>query len=157
MVSAAETALAVECVGRRLNMAARAARQVLDAHLARVGMTSAGFVALMVLRHRSPLIQRQMAQWLGIEGPTLTRQLERLEREGLIARRPLASDRRATVVELTPAGLERLGELESIVGEAALEVTARLTSTQLEQLNELLDRIATPRHWMGPTSTQVTH
>jgi MarR family transcriptional regulator for hemolysin len=145
MASAAETALAVECVGRRLNMAARAARQVLDAHLARVGMTSAGFIVLMALRHHSPVIQRRLAEWLGIEGPTLTRQLEKLEREGLISRQQVASDRRASLVALTPAGQERLSQLDPIIGEAALEVTARLTTLQLHQLNDLLDQLVTPR------------
>src|SRR5437762_2510208 len=147
MATAAETALAVECVGRKLNMAARAARQVLDAHLARVGMTAACFFVLTVLRYRGPLIQRQLAQWLDIEGPTLTRQLERLEREGLITRQTVASDRRASLVELTPAGRERLSQLDRIVGEAALEVTARLDRAQLEQLSGLLDQVAGPRPW----------
>lgn len=152
MASAAEAALAVDCVGRRLNMAARAARQVLDAHLARVGMTSSGFIVLMALRHHSPLIQRKLAEWLGIEGPTLTRQLEKLEREGLISRQQVASDRRASLVELTPAGKERLSQLDVIAGEAALEATGRLTTAQLHQLNDLLDQIAEPRPWGAPST-----
>ena len=152
MASAAETALAVDCVGRRLNMAARAARQVLDAHLARVGMTSASFIVLTALRHHGPAIQRQLAAWLGIEGPTLTRQLEKLERDGLIARQSVASDRRASLVELTAAGRERLNQLDAVVGEAALEVTARLTPAQLEQLNALLDQLANPRPGSAPTT-----
>jgi|GEM_PF-1260767 len=152
MASPAETALAVDCVGRRLNIAARAARQVLDAHLARVGMTSASFIVLTVLRHHGPAIQRQLATWLGIEGPTLTRQLEKLERDGLIARQSVATDRRASLVELTVAGRERLEQLDVVAGEAALEVTARLTLAQLEQLNTLLEQLAGPRFESAPTA-----
>lgn len=143
--SAAETALAVDCVGRRLNMAARAARQVLEVHLAHVGMTFAGSIALMALRYRGPLIQRQLAQWLDIEGPTLSRQLARLEREGLVTRQSMPADRRATLVALTPAGLERVAQLEPLVADAACEVTAPLTAAQLEQLGALLDQLAGPR------------
>jgi MarR family transcriptional regulator, transcriptional regulator for hemolysin len=143
--SAAETALAVDCVGRRLNVAARAARQVLEMHLARVGTTFAGYIALMALRYRGPLIQRQLADWLDIEGPTLSRRLERLEREGLITRKAMASDRRATLVELTPAGRERVELLEPIVADAACEVAAPLSTAQLEQLGALLDQLAGPR------------
>jgi MarR family transcriptional regulator for hemolysin len=149
MASPAETALAIECVGRRLNMAARSARQVLDAHLARVGMTSSGFIVLMALRHHSPLIQRRLAEWLGIEGPTLTRQLEKLERDGLISRQQVASDRRASLVSLTAAGQERLTQLEPVVGAAALEVTANFTTAQLHQLSDLLDQIAAPKRVTG--------
>jgi MarR family transcriptional regulator for hemolysin len=149
VASAAETALAVDCVGRRLNLAARASRQVLDAHLAPEGMTSSGFLVLMVLRHHGPLIQRALAEWLGIEGPTLTRQLEKLQRKRLVSRQPDGADRRASLVELTPTGRERPGQIEAIVGNASLEVTARLTATQVQQLSNLLDLLAGSRPMAG--------
>jgi MarR family transcriptional regulator for hemolysin len=135
------TSLTVDCVGRKLTLAARTARHVLEAHLAGAGITYAGYVALNSLRRRQPLMQRQLAQLLDVEGPTLTRQLERLERQGLVTRRRVASDRRVTLVELTAAGLKTVEELQEVVAEAADEVAADLTGEQVEQLSALLDRI----------------
>jgi MarR family transcriptional regulator for hemolysin len=114
---------------------------VLEAHLARAGMTYAGYVALSALHRQPPVMQRQLAQWLDVEGPTLTRQLERLERQGLVARQRVASDRRVTLVELTPAGRETFERLQGLVAGAAEEVAAGLTTEQLQQLADLLDRI----------------
>ena len=48
--------------------------------------------------------QLDLARSLGIEGPTLTRHLDNLERNGLVSRRRSESDRRAFQVELTDAG-----------------------------------------------------
>lgn len=140
--SAGDMALAVDCVGRRLNMAARAARQVLEARLARAEMTFAGYLTLAELSRRGPVIQRQLARHLAIEGPTLTRQLERLERDGLVTRRRVFSDRRMAMVELTQAGETLLQRLQVIVADAAGELTDGLSAAQIEQLSALLDHFA---------------
>lgn len=136
-----ETLLAIDCVGRKLNWAARSARQVLDRHLAAHGSTFSGYVTLSALRWRGPVIQRGLARVLGVEGPTLTRQLDRLEAEGLIARGPAGDDRRAVRVELTAAGAARLEELGKPLADAAREVSSRLDAEDLRQLDRILDLI----------------
>ncbi|HEX4216609.1 MAG TPA: MarR family transcriptional regulator [Candidatus Dormibacteraeota bacterium] len=135
------TLLAVDCVGRKLNWAARSARQVLDRHLAARGTTFSGYITLSALRWKGPLIQRRLARVLGVEGPTLTRQLDRLEAEGLIARTPAGDDRRAVRVELTEAGAVRLEELREPLADAAREVSTGLTVDDLRQLDRILDLI----------------
>lgn len=135
------TLLAIDCVGRKLNWAARSARQVLDRHLAARGTTFSGYITLSALRWKGPLIQRGLARVLGVEGPTLTRQLDRLEAEGLIARIPAGDDRRAVRVELTRAGAIRLEDLREPLAAAAREVSARLDLNDLRQLDRILDLI----------------
>lgn len=58
--------------------------------------------------------QREIADTVGIEGPTLVRQLHALESQKLIERIPLESDRRAKGIRLTPEGLTVLEELEQV-------------------------------------------
>jgi DNA-binding MarR family transcriptional regulator len=135
-------ALVVDCVGRRLSLGARAARQVLEAHLAGVGMTYAGFAVLAALRQQQPMMQRELAHWLDVEAPTLTRQLERLERQRLVARRHVDSDRRVTLVELTSAGRATIDRLQPIVARAAQQVAADLSPGEVQRLSELLGRLA---------------
>ncbi|MCV7079548.1 MarR family winged helix-turn-helix transcriptional regulator [Mycobacterium szulgai] len=137
----AETAFVVDCFGRRLTLAARNARQTLDSHLARAGTTYAGWSVLATLHQQGPLMQRELAQRLDIEGPTLTRQLERLERQGLVTRRRVDSDRRVALVELTPSGQAMVSQLQEVVAVAAKEVGAGLTTEQLQELGSLLDLI----------------
>ncbi|MCV7079549.1 MarR family winged helix-turn-helix transcriptional regulator [Mycobacterium szulgai] len=139
------SAAAIDCLGRRLTLAARNARQILDSHLARAGTTYAGWSVLATLHQQGPLMQRELAQRLDIEGPTLTRQLERLERQGVVARRRVDSDRRVALVELTPSGQTMVSQLQEVVAVAAKEVGSGLTTEQLQQLGALLDQVTARR------------
>jgi DNA-binding MarR family transcriptional regulator len=51
-----------------------------------------------------PLTVSRLAAAAGVRPTTLTSLLDRLEGRGLLVRRPSRDDRRALVVELTPAG-----------------------------------------------------
>jgi MarR family transcriptional regulator for hemolysin len=61
--------------------------------------------------------QRELAESMGVETPTMTRQLEHMERLGLIARRPVRGDRRAKRVELTDEGRAALERMDGLAAE----------------------------------------
>jgi MarR family transcriptional regulator, transcriptional regulator for hemolysin len=70
------------------------------------------------------LLQKDLARLMAIEAPTLVRLLDRLERAGLVDRRPDAYDRRGKTVHLTPAAhdvLETFHAVASSVGHRLLE------------------------------------
>lgn len=48
------------------------------------------------------LVQRELAERIGIEGPTLVRLLDAMERDGWVIRVPSPNDRRQKVVKVTP-------------------------------------------------------
>jgi DNA-binding MarR family transcriptional regulator len=80
----------------------------------------------------------RLRELLGWEKSTLTRQIDRMERRGLVIRERCESDRRGSVVAVTEAGRE------AIAREAPRHVRAvreyfvdRLTSSQLESLYEI--------------------
>jgi MarR family transcriptional regulator for hemolysin len=73
-------------LGRQLHFAAKAARGYLEQRLAAVGAGFAVWTALFALEAEGPLIQRELAEILNVEGPTLTRHLARMEAAGLIER-----------------------------------------------------------------------
>ena len=49
-----------------------------------------------------------LADLLGVDAPTVTRKVQQLEHEGYVARHPDPDDRRATRIELSPAGRRTL-------------------------------------------------
>jgi DNA-binding MarR family transcriptional regulator len=52
-----------------------------------------------------------LAELLGVDAPTVTRKVQQLERDGMVARHTDPNDRRATRIKLTPTGrrtLERI-------------------------------------------------
>jgi MarR family transcriptional regulator for hemolysin len=62
--------------------------------------------------------QTQLAERMGIEQPTLGRVLRELEADGLIARRAPSGDRRARVINLTPASkplMQKINRIQNTV------------------------------------------
>lgn len=91
-------------LGRLLSMAARLVEQDWNNWLASRGITHAGLLALHVLR-TGPHTQRELAAASMVEEQTMSRVLDRLEREGHVTRDRDPADRRRLVVRPTQAGL----------------------------------------------------
>ncbi len=84
-----------------------------------------------------------LAAHLGLTARTITTAVDALERDGLLARRPAPGDRRATLVELTPAGRDHIEEWQAFQRQLSEEVVAPLTPAERRQLVKLLERIRT--------------
>ncbi len=97
------------------------------------GMTFAQRRVLRQLRDgaRSP---GAVAESLGIAAPTLTRQLARLERQGLIERSIDAGDRRRVIVALTAAGRRALADHRVFAGTALAAAAGELDAAERELL-----------------------
>ncbi|MBB5518029.1 MarR family winged helix-turn-helix transcriptional regulator [Amphiplicatus metriothermophilus] len=91
------------CLCFNLRKAARAATRALDAALKPVGLTATQFSALAVLRAMDEASVSRLAEAMGADRTTLTRNLAVMERDGLIAYRP-SRDRRERRVALTARG-----------------------------------------------------
>jgi DNA-binding MarR family transcriptional regulator len=105
----AETLLnAEDCNCSAVRSAARHITQLYDRCLAPVGLRTTQYAILMRLERKGPLTMNALASDLVMDRSTLARNVQPLERDGLIAIETSASDRRAKVVRLTDAGQERL-------------------------------------------------
>jgi DNA-binding MarR family transcriptional regulator len=71
--------------------------------------------------------------------------LDELERDGLIARKPDPSDRRARTVDLTPAGRARHTAAQADVRAMEDEFLGDLSATDRERLRRVLSRLAPER------------
>jgi MarR family transcriptional regulator for hemolysin len=93
--------------GFRIARIARRLRQAVDGELGAYGLTEATWRPLAYVgRLGEGVRQRELAAALGIEGPSLVRLLDNLERRGLIERREQAGDRRVRGIYLTDPGRE---------------------------------------------------
>src|SRR5712671_341942 len=99
----------------RVARIARRLRQTVDSELGAFGLTEATWRPLAYVRRLGEGVrQKELAVALGIEGPSLVRLLDNLERRGLIERREDGTDRRARGIHLTPEGLELAGRVAKI-------------------------------------------
>jgi DNA-binding MarR family transcriptional regulator len=126
-----------------LDHLARLMRVRSESELEPLGLRPRHLVALTVLRATGGVAgQQELAAALRIDRTNLVGLLNELETEGLILRRRASEDRRRHIVELTPAGSERLSAAEAAIGAAEDEVLGALTERQREQLFELLRKAA---------------
>ena len=117
---------------------ARRLRQAVDAELQTFGLTDATWRPLAYVgRLGGGVRQKELATALGIEGPSLVRLLDNLERRGLIERREDENDRRARGIHLTRAGRD----LAVRVAKVGTEIQARLLSTVPPQDLETCQRV----------------
>ena len=91
-------------IGRRLALTAKTVGSAFNSALAGQGGSVPTWLILSALKNGQWSTQLDLARSLAIEGPTLTRHLDNLERAGLVRRVASESDRRAMRVEITEAG-----------------------------------------------------
>jgi MarR family transcriptional regulator, 2-MHQ and catechol-resistance regulon repressor len=84
------------------------ASRAVEAHsmrsIARFQMGTTDFGVLEALLHKGPLTVKQLRQKVLLTSGSMTTAVDRLEARGLVARHDDATDRRARIIRLTPAG-----------------------------------------------------
>ena len=99
--------------GRLLSMAARLVEHAWSETLEQRGLTHAGLVALHLL-DGGARSQTELAREARVQTQTMSRTLERLEREGYVARTRAEEDARRQVVTRTDAGAAVWREAQSL-------------------------------------------
>ncbi|MBA2316672.1 MAG: MarR family transcriptional regulator [Euzebyales bacterium] len=127
--------------GVLLVRAAKAHRTVVAQHLAPVGLHVGQDLLLLELSRAEGMSQRQLADRLGVEQPTVGIALRRLEAAGFVQRRPAPDDARVRLVALTEQGRQTLQTIHSAWTAAEGLLTDRLTAKELGQLRRLLTAV----------------
>ncbi|MFV3368333.1 MULTISPECIES: transcriptional regulator SlyA [Pseudomonas] len=128
--------------GTQLAQASRAWRAELDRRLSHLGLSQARWLVLLHLaRHSAAPTQRELAQSVGVEGPTLARLLDGLEAQGLVRRQAVAEDRRAKRIALTPKADVLITDIENIAAAVRNEVLAGITEEEIALCQKTLSRI----------------
>ena len=96
-------------------------------------------MVLLQLWQQDGLTQKELAEQLSVEAPTVTRMLQRMQRCQLIERRPDPEDRRVSRVYLT----QRSTELEPAVQESWTKLEERLLADISPEERVLLHRLLT--------------
>ena len=109
------------------------------------GVTASQYAALVTLSKRGELTLGELAGAEGVAPPSMTRIAARLERAGLVQRRPDPLDRRVALVAVSPRGAELLNEARTrreVYLTACLEAMAPEEVAVLARAAELMSRLA---------------
>jgi DNA-binding MarR family transcriptional regulator len=140
-------------LGRKLYLAHRAVHGELDARLSEQGASLWHWVLLREASFAGGASQRELAERMGIEPPTLVGQLDKFVDEGYVERRRDDDDRRVIRIWLTPAGKRRLTELHKVARAFDAELQSLFSERELETLNKTLTR--TQEHFGAPRGEEA--
>ena len=129
-----------ETIGQVLHETARVWRHKLDQRLQPLGLSQAKWRTIAHLT-RGHLTQRDLAERLSIEEPTLARLLTRLESEGWIKRENARHDRRCKTVHLQRKSSQLLEEIEDTARDLRHELLETISPRDLQTCLRVLIEI----------------
>ncbi len=97
---------------------------------------------ILSICHAPGISQDQLARRICINRSNVTRQLTYLEEHGYVERRQSESDRRVLLVYPTQRALDILPTVKAVVREWNEFITEGFSADELEQLEDMLERIA---------------
>ncbi|MBP1882794.1 MarR family winged helix-turn-helix transcriptional regulator [Sinorhizobium mexicanum] len=125
-----------------LAMVNRKLRAVFDARVKERGLTLPRARALFMLAKKDGINQRELAEELEIETPTIVRLLDGMEKQGFIERRVEPSDRRAKQIHMTDFGRSVARDIQNLASEIREDVLEGLKPQEIAVALKVVSTIA---------------
>ncbi len=131
-----------DCIYFLTTRLSRELKKQFDEYLSEIDLTASGWcVLLCVIENNERITQREIADILCLETPTVTRILDNLQKNGFVERIPHPDDRRCFIIKLTKKGKDIKEKLYSY-GECFMKgVSSLLSKDELEKFKENLNNI----------------
>jgi DNA-binding MarR family transcriptional regulator len=97
---------------------------------------------LTALADGAGLPMGDLANIVLVEGPTLTKIVDRMVTSSLVYRSPDSKDRRRILIFVTPSGRETYERVQGIAADQQSRLLERLQGPQYEQLKSLLESLS---------------
>jgi DNA-binding MarR family transcriptional regulator len=140
------------CTNFKVRHLARLLSRQYDAELAPTGLKITQYSLLKHVLDLGPLAPGELAQRMGMDPSTLTRNLKPLAASGWLAQ-TLGRDARSRLVAITPEGRAKLATAKGHWKAAQGAINARLGPQRVAALHELLDACSTLLQASGPAAS----
>jgi DNA-binding MarR family transcriptional regulator len=121
-----------------LHRAAQGMRGAAEKECERHGIQLRDYIVLSALRLEANLTQLELGKALALDKTTLTFQLDRLEKRGLVVRRADPTDRRSRFPDSTAAGRAVQSKVEVALSDAQRTLLSRFPSQEQRALRLML-------------------
>lgn len=129
-------------IGLIIKIASKSIEKTLDVELRkRCGLSSGQWKVIGALALRNGLSQKDLAEMVFVEGPTLVPILDRMEKDGLVQRRVDKQDRRNNLVFLTKKSELLIDSIIDCVLHVRKVITKDIPAEQLEVTKNVLRKI----------------
>jgi MarR family transcriptional regulator for hemolysin len=125
-----------------LHNTSRAWKQAIDSRLKDLGVSQAAWMTIaMVAKAATPPSQKQLADLLGVEGPTIVAMVDRLVASNLVLRVASPHDRRVKLIELTDPGRAMYAQVKTRADELRTDLLAGVDPQALLSAASLLEQL----------------
>jgi DNA-binding MarR family transcriptional regulator len=134
-----------EAVPSLLDVMARASRALktsMQVAIERHGVHAGQNFILERLWERDGQTPGEIAEAIGVEGPTVVRALQRMAAAGIVVRKKHPTDGRQIAIHLTPAGARLRTHLPRELRQVEEQALAEFSNAERTQLRELLERLS---------------
>lgn len=126
--------------------AAHAAETQVETRLSEIGLSLPKFLALKALADAGESLPLgQLAGRLSCVKSNITQLVDRLEADGLVARKPDPGDRRSRLAALTPAGRRACQAGSRVQQDSERQLLGSLTAEEARHLVALLGKVGSTR------------
>jgi MarR family transcriptional regulator, transcriptional regulator for hemolysin len=126
-------------IGYLMHWGARLLRRLADRRLKPLGLSWSHLPVINALAANDALSQKALAEICAIEQPTMVATLARMERDGIVARRPDPHDGRSVLFFLTPATRKKLAAIRRAVAAVNDDALRGLPESQRQQFRQQLE------------------
>jgi len=106
----------------------------------RLGLNATDMECLGVLFFKAIATPTELSQYTGLSSGATTAMLDRMEKSGLIERKPNPNDRRGTNISIVQEAAMKVGPLFATLREAQNELMASYSESELELLADFFKR-----------------
>ena len=136
-----ETFLSKESIGLSLNKARNMLLMKMDAALKEEGVTSQQMGIVLTMSRGAASTPFELAKLLGIDTGLMTRMLDKLEKQGLLARVRSVEDRRVVNLHLTETGAALGARIPDIALRVLNPHFRNFSGQEFEELQRLLNKM----------------
>ncbi|HMG51031.1 MAG TPA: MarR family transcriptional regulator [Inquilinus sp.] len=129
-------------IGLLLARTAKTVSRAFDDALTAAGGSLPTWLILMSLMRDGRLSHGELADRVGVQGPTLTHHLDALEQRGLVHRERLPDNRRVQLASLTEAGVALFHHLRQAAQAHDARLRDGIAAEDLDRLREVLAQLA---------------
>ena len=126
------------CTNFKLRQLLRSVSRLYDAEIAHAGLKGSQFSLLSHVRELGPIAPSVLAERMGMDASTLSRNLRPLIDKGWVLQGP-GADARSRTITITPAGLGKHTEARRHWKRAQDTLNARLGTAQVAALHRMIE------------------
>jgi DNA-binding MarR family transcriptional regulator len=114
---------------------------MLEKALKKAGVDQPRWRVLMILGAQNPSTMSELAERSVIKASTMTRLIQRMQRQGLVKSAKHPGDNRISKVSLTPLGKQRLKMVRAIGGQIFRHTFGKIEDAKLKDFVAILKRV----------------